>query len=357
MPPEVSGLTEPRARVEVTGGARPVVTYAGADGRFVLRPDLAEGPGTLKIVTRDAAGNTVIATLDVYVDATRPTLVVEELPEIVRRARFILQTSATDTDRAPLLTATLDGVPVKVGGAAESGRLRLGTLAQGRHTLVVKATDRGGNSASERREFVVDSTERLGAAALWRGARGRDVRDLQELLRARGFMTGTVTGTYDAATEAGVEAFQDHFGIAVDGRVDGATLAALGGRIVVDLSELTLRFYRADKLVKSYRVATGQSKYPTPTGTYAVIRMIENPTWYPPDSEWAKDAEPIPPGIENPLGTRWIGTSAPAVGIHGTPDDGSIGTYASHGCIRMHIPEVEDLYERVAIGMTVVIQL
>ena len=142
----------------------------------------------------------------------------------MRRARFILQTSATDTDRAPLLTATLDGVPVKVGGAAESGRLRLGTLAQGRHTLVVKATDRGGNSARERREFVVDSTERFGAAALWRGARGRDVRDLQELLRARGFMSGTVTGTFDAATEAGVEAFQDHFGIAVDGRVDGATL-------------------------------------------------------------------------------------------------------------------------------------
>jgi len=81
-----------------------------------------------------------------------------------------------------------------------------------------------------------------------------------------------------------------------------------------------------------------------------------NPTWLPPNSDWAKDAKPIPPGATNPLGTRWIGTSAPGVGIHGTPDDASIGSYASHGCIRMHIPDVEDLYARVVIGMPVIIR-
>ena len=81
-----------------------------------------------------------------------------------------------------------------------------------------------------------------------------------------------------------------------------------------------------------------------------------NPTWYPPNSDWAKDAEPIPPGTANPLGTRWIGTSAPGVGIHGTPDDSSIGSYASHGCIRMHIWDVEQLYEYVVIGMPVIIR-
>ena len=60
--------------------------------------------------------------------------------------------------------------------------------------------------------------------------------------------------------------------------------------------------------------------------------------------------------VRLPDGSRWIGTSAPDVGIHGTPDDASIGTYASHGCIRMHIPEVEQLYEHVALGMTVIIK-
>ena len=84
--------------------------------------------------------------------------------------------------------------------------------------------------------------------------------------------------------------------------------------------------------------------------------MQMNPTWLPPNSDWAKDAKPIPPGATNPLGTRWIGTSAPGVGIHGTPDDASIGSYASHGCIRMHIPDAEDLYARVVIGMPVIIR-
>ncbi len=355
-PPEVTGMTEPRARVEVTGGPLPAMTYADADGRFVLRPDLEPGPATLLFTARDWAGNATAEALAVYVDATVPTLSVDTVPKTVRRATLTVRMTAADVEASPAVTAVIDGAPARVTGGAGAARLRLSHLAQGQHRLVVTATDGGGNRARVRTVFVVDSTERFGAAALWRGARGRDVRDLQALLRARGLYGGTLSGTYDAATAAGVESFQERYGLAVDGRVAGETLNALSGRIVVDLSELTLRFYRAGKLVTAYRVAAGQSAYPTPTGTYAVVRMIVDPTWYPPDSEWAKDAKPIPPGIENPLGTRWIGTSAPAVGIHGTPDDGSIGTYASHGCIRMHIPNVEDLYERVALGMTVVIQ-
>jgi lipoprotein-anchoring transpeptidase ErfK/SrfK len=87
-----------------------------------------------------------------------------------------------------------------------------------------------------------------------------------------------------------------------------------------------------------------------------VVVMAKNPTWIPPDSPWAKGLEPIPPGDGNPLGTRWIGTSAPGVGIHGTPADWSIGTHASHGCIRMHVWEVEKLYDYVKVGMPVVIR-
>ena len=72
-------------------------------------------------------------------------------------------------------------------------------------------------------------------------------------------------------------------------------------------------------------------------------------------SAWAEGAEPIPPGPGNPLGTRWMGISSPYVGIHGTPDAASIGYSASHGCIRMLIPQVEWLFERVDVGTPVFI--
>ena len=79
--------------------------------------------------------------------------------------------------------------------------------------------------------------------------------------------------------------------------------------------------------------------------------MQRNPWWYPPEgSAWAEGAKPIPPGPGNPLGTRWMGISSPYVGIHGTPDAASIGYSASHGCIRMLIPQVEWLFQRVEVG-------
>jgi lipoprotein-anchoring transpeptidase ErfK/SrfK len=103
----------------------------------------------------------------------------------------------------------------------------------------------------------------------------------------------------------------------------------------------------------TFGVAIGMPGHETPTGSFHVVDKRKNPTWLPPDSPWAKGLGPIPPGPGNPLGTRWIGTSAPGVGIHGTPADWSIGSAASHGCLRMHIPEVETLYEDVVVGMPV----
>jgi lipoprotein-anchoring transpeptidase ErfK/SrfK len=135
-----------------------------------------------------------------------------------------------------------------------------------------------------------------------------------------------------------------------------ATTAADAGKVIVIRRESKLlSYFEGIKLVRQFRVATGQSSYPTPLGRYEVINRQRNPWWYPPDSEWAKDAEPIPPGPGNPLGTRWMGISAPLVGIHGTPDAASIGYSASHGCVRMLIPQVEWLFERVEIGTPVYI--
>ena len=133
------------------------------------------------------------------------------------------------------------------------------------------------------------------------------------------------------------------------------TVAHFGPLIVIRRGANELRYYVGAKLVRSFGVATGQSVYPTPTGTFSIVDMQRNPWWRPPDSAWAKGLDPIPPGPGNPLGTRWMGLSAPGVGIHGTPDDASIGYSASHGCIRMHIPDAEWVFNHVDVGTPVVI--
>jgi L,D-transpeptidase-like protein/putative peptidoglycan binding protein len=127
------------------------------------------------------------------------------------------------------------------------------------------------------------------------------------------------------------------------------------GAVVIMRSSNRLLFYNRTKLVRSFGIATGQSSYPTPLGDFEVVTMQRNPWWYPPPSDWAADSDPVPPGPGNPLGTRWMGLSAPYVGIHGTPDAASIGYSASHGCIRMRIPDAEWLFRRVEIGMPVFI--
>jgi lipoprotein-anchoring transpeptidase ErfK/SrfK len=133
------------------------------------------------------------------------------------------------------------------------------------------------------------------------------------------------------------------------------TRTSVGDVIVIRRGLNRLFLYDGMKERRVFGVATGQSRYPTPLGRYEIVVKWRNPWWYPPASDWAKDAEPIPPGPGNPLGTRWMGLSAPAVGIHGTPDPASIGYSVSHGCIRMRIPEVEWLFNQVDIGTPVYI--
>jgi lipoprotein-anchoring transpeptidase ErfK/SrfK len=133
------------------------------------------------------------------------------------------------------------------------------------------------------------------------------------------------------------------------------TKAGFGMVITINRGARQLTLFNGSSVVRTFRVAVGTAQYPTPAGTFSIAVMEKNPWWRPPDSEWAKDAKPIPPGPGNPLGTRWMGLTAPLVGIHGTPDAASIGYSASHGCIRMHIPEAAWLFERVHIGTPVVI--
>jgi lipoprotein-anchoring transpeptidase ErfK/SrfK len=128
-----------------------------------------------------------------------------------------------------------------------------------------------------------------------------------------------------------------------------------GSVIVIRRQSNRLFLYDGTRYLRFFAVATGQTQYPTPLGRFRIVVKWRNPWWYPPDSPWAQGQKPIPPGPENPLGTRWMGLSAPGVGIHGTPSDASIGYSVSHGCIRMHIPEAEWLFNHVDVGTTVFI--
>jgi lipoprotein-anchoring transpeptidase ErfK/SrfK len=136
------------------------------------------------------------------------------------------------------------------------------------------------------------------------------------------------------------------------------TTAALGQSIVVDLSENQLYLYDALKVVKTYPVATAADGYVTPVGTWEIVDKRENPTWYNPALDtWGADLPAvIPPGPGNPLGTRALYLNAPGIRIHGTYSTDSIGTYASHGCVRMFLEDSEELYELVDVGTRVIVK-
>ena len=126
--------------------------------------------------------------------------------------------------------------------------------------------------------------------------------------------------------------------------------------IVINRSTNRLSLYDTGKLRRIFTVATGQAIYPTPAGVWHIVVKWKNPTWYPPVQDaWARGLKPVPPGPNNPLGTRWMGLDAPGVGIHGTDEPASIGYSASHGCIRMQVPDAEWLFDHVEVGTTVYI--
>ncbi len=127
--------------------------------------------------------------------------------------------------------------------------------------------------------------------------------------------------------------------------------------ITIDQSTFKLRLFKQLKVVKTYGVAVGQPAYPTPNGRFAIQSKQVNPTWSVPNSPWAGElgGSSVAGGsAANPLKARWMGVSG-SVGIHGTGQDYSIGSRASHGCIRMHVGDVIALFKRTPIGTPVLI--
>ena len=127
--------------------------------------------------------------------------------------------------------------------------------------------------------------------------------------------------------------------------------------LTVDRSNFQLRLYSDLELAKTYTVAIGQVGFDTPAGLYHIQNKAVDPAWSVPEADWAGDlaGTVVPGGVpENPLRERWLGIFDGA-GIHGTDDVGSLGSAASHGCVRMSIPDVIELYDQVPVGAPIYI--
>jgi lipoprotein-anchoring transpeptidase ErfK/SrfK len=127
--------------------------------------------------------------------------------------------------------------------------------------------------------------------------------------------------------------------------------------LIVNRKAFRLTLYKDLKVKKSYGIAVGRVGLETPAGLYTIQDKAIDPAWHVPNSPWAgKLAGKVIPGgaPDNPIKARWLGVYD-GVGVHGTSDDASIGSNASHGCIRMHIPDVEELYPQVPVGSPIYI--
>jgi lipoprotein-anchoring transpeptidase ErfK/SrfK len=307
-------------------------------------------------------------------------------------------TTTTTTTPPPTEPPAGPSGPAPIAFGVTVGRVRVGGM------LPYQARKAVEKVYSEPLQLVVDEEHTLTLPA---GALGAKANFDKAVRRARFARPGAIVPLDVAVSQARVRSYVDHLGDRIDRNArdarivlqglrpraieaqDGRALRRLGtGRairtalatnsrlpirlryeitkpevrsakldeaIVIERSSNKLLYFDNAKYARSFGVATGQAAYPTPLGNFEIVNMQRNPWWYPPPSPWATDSEPVPPGPGNPLGTRWMGLSAPYVGIHGTPDAASIGYSASHGCIRMRIPDAEWLFQHVKIGTPVFI--
>lgn len=114
-------------------------------------------------------------------------------------------------------------------------------------------------------------------------------------------------------------------------------------RVVVSIPDRKAALLEDGRISRIYAVAVGAPVSPSPIGVYQIVQRVPNPAWYRP-------GKVVPPGGNNPLGTRWLGLNLKGYGIHGTNNPGSIGRRASHGCIRMRNRDVEELFEKLQAG-------
>jgi len=194
----------------------------------------------------------------------------------------------------------------------------------------------------------------------------RSPKDAQISLEDGGIRISDAVSGFELDRKAAVEGLKkgissDEVKLVLRGKRTDAAIekADIKDVIVVKAGENKLFHYRGEEVVKVYDVATGTSEFPTPKGNFKIINKRFKPTWVNPakfPGGWGyKLPERIGPGPGNPLGTRALDINSPGIRIHGTYANYSIGYAASHGCIRMRIAEVEELFGLVGVGTPVII--
>jgi lipoprotein-anchoring transpeptidase ErfK/SrfK len=320
---------------------------------------------------------------------------------------------AYDTNRNDMIADGVTVAGVDVGGLSRGGaekRLRERLSGRLERPVSVRVAGRRFRLTADRAEMIADVEGMAGDAVdesrrgglpgrVWRGLTSGSVHEdvpakvYYSRLAVRGFVNRVARSVDREARDAKVEfataslpAVPSQTGLKLRSRpLRGSIQAAIArptGRLVrgrvrvvhpkittedlsgkykyvvtVDRPNFRLRFFKDLKLAKTYKIAVGQAGLETPAGLYHVQDKAVNPSWHVPKSAWAGKlaGKVIPPGPDNPIKARWMGIYAGA-GIHGTSDVGSLGTAASHGCIRMAIPDVEELYDKVPIQTPVFIQ-
>ena len=347
------GRAEPGATVTVNETSVAV----DSKGNFSQPVDLEPGWNHLILSAYDKAGNRTQKRTSVFRDAVAPEITWKTAPG---------QTFKTPSARVELKVkddGPLAGLNGKVDGKdltwhRKPNDLWLGVtkeLSEGRHEIEVKVADGAGRVTTSKREILIDSSETLGEADLGLGAKGADVRELHQRLLSAGYLTNLPGDTFTKMTESAIKRVQADEGLTVTGVADHQTITLLGPRIVVNLGAFSLVLQRPGQPDRRWNIASGSSEFPTPTGQFYVYEKVQDPTWLPPKSDWAKDAKPVEPGPDNPLGTRWIGLDWGGVGIHGTNAPWTVGSAASHGCMRMETSQVEELFSLVELGTPVII--
>ncbi|MGM9991684.1 MAG: L,D-transpeptidase family protein [Candidatus Bruticola sp.] len=307
----------------------------------------------LNLIGKASDSDSGIAKADIYIDGSlRQSIDYESMPSVK-----LSEEQSSDAEEIDKITI----VPNNSESTSEPKNktvnftYKLPALFEGTHRASVVVFDTFGLSTKRTITFGLNSTDEYGQATLGLGAVGQDVAELQRRLVLRGYLHDDYTkGKYDKKTQEAVMELQAGAGLCQDGIAGVLVTSALSTRLYVNLSQYSLVLVDEANNTRYYTVAIGVDEHPTPTGAYFISDMAKDPVWLPPNSEWAKDAKQIPPGPDNPLGTRWIGFGD-SLGFHGTPYPDTVGSKASHGCMRMTIPDIEDLYDRVNVGTQVCI--
>ncbi len=344
------------------GVASLLAVLACASSGLLAAAVVAEaGPLQLPITSGTSTGTTTAPT------TTAPTTTRPSGPQPIQQGVWIgkVEVSGLLPQDATVLVQTRFDRPIQIRFGRQTIKVtpqRLGAAAR-----VRLAVDQASRAAPDTRVPLFVTLRAGGVARYVRAlARRFDVSarnaELVGLRQLRPWITKERAGQAlrrRAAVRTIVASLRTHLRAPVRIRADRieptVTRSRYGPIVVIRRESKRLHLYRGMRLWKVFGVATGQSEYPTPIGRFSIVTMARHPWWYPPDSDWAKDEKPVPPGPGNPLGTRWMGISASGVGIHGTPDSASIGYSASHGCVRMRIPEAEWLFSHVRVGAPVYI--